>query len=312
MQSSLGPSHGVEPSATANVRRVAVIFNPVAGRRRRRLLLKVLGRLKRAGVVATLHVTQGPGDAERIARDLGPAAADRVVVAGGDGTIAEVVNGLAASRLPLAIVPLGTANVLAREIGLGFSPRAVAGTILAGQVRRKAAGRATGGDGSERRFVLMAGVGFDAGVVAALDPRLKRSTGRIAYALAFFSQWLRHHPQVFEPMIDGQARRAHSLIVAKARCYAGPFVVAPAARLDAPSFEVVLFERGRRRDILRYALALFTGRLAGAAGITTITATRVEISGPAGAPVHGDGDLMLRLPATFTVEPDAWSLVVPH
>ena len=131
-------------------RRLLVIHNPVAGRRRRKRFQAVLDLLERDGAALLLRATQGPGDATRIAREIRDGEADLVVAAGGDGTINEVVNGLVArglemegrlGTLPLAIVPLGTSNVLAAEIGLGRSPEAAARAIGEGPAVRISLGR---------------------------------------------------------------------------------------------------------------------------------------------------------------------------
>ena len=126
-------------------RRVNVIYNPTAGWRRRARLERVLERLGELGASVTLRETRGRGDAEMLARAADPAACDAVVAAGGDGTINEVMNGLDRRNLPLGIVPLGTANVLAAEIGLPREPRAQAEAIACGRPTTSIAAAPTGG-----------------------------------------------------------------------------------------------------------------------------------------------------------------------
>lgn len=288
------------------VRQVTVIFNPAAGRRRRRRLRRVLAALERRGVVVTLRVTMASGDAERFAREARLEGCDRLVVAGGDGTINEVINGVADPEMPLAIVPLGTANVLAHEIGLAASARSAAHAIVEGALRRIALGRA-----NSRRFVMMAGIGFDAAVVARVDARLKRVVGRLAYVVEIARMILRNSPVSYELVIDGAAHQAYSAIIAKGRRYGGWFVVAPAARLADPTLQVVLFARGRRRDILRYVVALATGRLSRLDDVTIVAARRVEVREPAGAPVQGDGDTLTHLPVEIDVVSEAVTIVMP-
>src|SRR5215471_9846969 len=141
-------------------RRLLVIFNPTAGRRKRRRLRRWLTALAALGAPVTLSETDRPQHAEALARAADPALFDAVAVAGGDGTINEAVNGLALSPLPLAIFPLGTANVLAAEIGLpsGITPLArlaafaPASPVWPGEAVAEAAS-------AGRRFLVMAGVG---------------------------------------------------------------------------------------------------------------------------------------------------------
>jgi YegS/Rv2252/BmrU family lipid kinase len=290
----------------ATAERILVIYNPVAGRRRRRFLSRVLEALERRGLSVRLEPTKKRGDAESLARGAKASGADRLVVAGGDGTINESLNGLEGPMPPLAIVPLGTANVLAHELGLGRRAEAVAAAIAEGQPRAVTLGLVNG-----RRFSMMAGVGFDAHVVRDVDPNLKRLIGKGAYALETLRQLFVFAPRFYDVTIDGAKRRAASVIVCNGHYYGGKFVAAPTARLDAPEFQVVLFERAGRLATLRYALALALNRLPKTAGVAILPARTVEIAGPAGEPVQADGDIVARLPARFDAIPEAARLVGP-
>src|SRR3546814_9912518 len=152
-----------------------------------------------------------------------------LVAAGGDGTINGVVNGLAGGGVPLALLPLGTANVLAAEIGLEESPAGIVRAILRGPAVPIHLGDVNG-----RHFTLMAGIGLDADVVAAVNPRLKRATGKFAYAVATLQRWLRYRRHRFRIEIDGVPHEAAAAVVANGRYYAGRFVCAGEARMPAP------------------------------------------------------------------------------
>lgn len=170
------------PTAPAAPRfaRLRVIFNPTAGSvgRRGQRLHAVLDLLRAAGVSLDLCPTAARGDARALAAAATPELCDAVVAAGGDGTINEVANGLldAGHGLPLGIIPLGTANVLALEMDLAITPQAIAGALLAGQPRPVPLARVDG-----RRFLLMGGAGFDAFVVDNVRLGLKRHAGKLAY-----------------------------------------------------------------------------------------------------------------------------------
>ena len=287
-------------------RRLLIIFNPAAGLRRRQRLEAVLQRLHGHACEVTLQETTGPGDAERFAAAVDAARYDALVVAGGDGTVNEAINGLGDARLPFAILPLGTANVLAAEIGLALDPDSVAAAIAHGRPRPITLGAANG-----RRFILMAGVGFDAHVVATVSTPVKRWLGKGAYALAMLRQlWAYDFPR-YEVAVDGATHRAGSVLIANARFYAGRFVAAPAADLQSPTFEVCLFERTGRCAALGYALALFTGRLPGLASYRMLTAERIQIQGRPGEPVQADGDVIATLSTRIEVLPGALELVYP-
>jgi YegS/Rv2252/BmrU family lipid kinase len=288
-------------------RRLLIIFNPVAGWRRRRRLAPVLAGVRARGCAIELRETGAPGDAERFAATADPEAFDLVVAAGGDGTVNETINGLASSGLPLALIPLGTANVLAAEIGLRTDPTAVADCVAEGEIRPIALGAANG-----RRFIVMAGAGFDAHVVARVSPRMKGWLSKGAYVLATLRELAAFGFPIYEVQADNTTWRAASVIVANGRHYAGRFVCAPKARLESESLQVCLFERPGRRAAVRYALALFSGRLPAAAGYRVIEARRVEVRGRPGEPLQGDGDVIGQLPATIEVLPGALALVHPR
>lgn len=298
---------------TAGARRLLVIYNPVAGSRRgrKRRYEAVLARLRAADCEITVRETTHRGDAEAFAATLTRAASDLLVVAGGDGTINEVVNGLtanprSAAALPLGIIPLGTANVLAIEIGLGLSPAAIAEALVAGMARPISLGEANG-----RRFLLMAGVGFDAHVVAGVDGRLKRWLGKGAYIWETLRQFRSYPFPRFRLVIDGEETAAYSVIAANARHYGGRFVIAEAASLETPSLEVCLFDRGGRWQAMRFAAALVLGQLPRLASVRHLRCRQLAIAGPAEDPVQGDGDIVASLPVQIRVLPDALSLVFP-
>lgn len=290
-------------------RRLVLIHNPAAGQRRRRKTEAVLALLRAAGCAIDLRPTTGPGDGAAIAAALTAADADLVVAAGGDGTINEVVNGLAAAPgpvPPLAILPLGTANVLAAEIGLATAGAAVARTVTHGQPRRIHLGRAGG-----RHFVLMAGVGLDAQAVAHVSLLLKRRAGKLAYVVAVLRQLLRYRFPVCRVEVDGIAYPARTVVVCNGRLYGGPFVVAPQACLEQPGFQVVMLQRGGVWNSLRYAAALLVGRLPRLRDVKIVAGRHVRIDGEAGAPVQGDGDVIAQLPVEITVADACLDLVYP-
>lgn len=298
------------------LRRLLVIHNPTAGARRLSRLNAVLGRLNAAGCQVSTVATGAAGDAERIAAAVDPASVDAVVAAGGDGTINEVANGLLAAAArgvavpPLGIVPLGTANVLARELRLSTAPRAVVGALLHGRPRPVVLGRCEGA-GGVRHFLMMAGVGFDAHVVDRVDAALKRRLGKGAYVWESLRGILNYRRQEFRLLIDGVPHQAASAIVARGHYYAGSYVVAPQARLELPMLHVCLFRRAGRWQVIRYATALLLNRLPNAEGYEVIPARHVEINGSDGDPIQGDGDTIGALPATITLAAQPLNLLVP-
>ena len=266
----------------------------------------MLTRLREHGCAVDLRETQAPGDAERFAAEADPAAFDVVVAAGGDGTVNETINGLARSGLPLGLIPLGTANVLATEIGLRTDPASLARCVALGRPRPVTLGVANG-----RRFILMAGAGFDAHVVAGVSVPMKRRLGKGAYVLSTLRQLLVFTFPSYEVLIDNTAQHAASVIVANGRYYGGRFVCAPDASLESATLRVCLFERSGRRATIGYALAMFTGRLPKLSSYRVIEARRIEIRGRPGEPLQGDGDIIGELDVAIEVLPNALDLIYP-
>ncbi len=294
---------------------VLLILNPIAGRRRRDLVDAVVARVRAEGWTVDVAETTAEGDACRLAETCDAGRYKVIAVAGGDGTINEVVNGLSrrsATAPPLAIVPLGTANVLAHELGLGFSAQSVAHTMTAGRELLVWPGEANGSEtlaDPPRCFSLMAGVGFDAMVVAGVTAPLKRRWGRGAYVWRALVEARRYRPVRYAVEVDGEAYEAATVIVTRARHYAGPYVVAPEAALDEPLLHVGLFERWGRMHALRFGVALLRGALPRTPGYRVLTGRRVRISVTDNAgerrrqPVQIDGDDALTLPVSIGLAP---------
>jgi YegS/Rv2252/BmrU family lipid kinase len=297
-------------------RRFLVVRNPAAGRRHPRLLEAVLAEVTARGHVAELRETHARGDARQLARDADSQSHDVVVAAGGDGTINEVVNGLMQRKsgdLALGIIALGTANVLAREIGVGTRVDRLAAALCDGPAVPVHVGRLTLADGVQSFFLLMVGAGFDAHVVAGVDGGLKRRLGKSAYVWRTLAEMVRYRDRRYRVEVDGNSCHAASVICSKGRHYGGPFVVAPAADLRSPALSVCLFERGGRLQVVRYGVALVTGRLPSAQGYRIIDARRVHISaGDAAEPVQVDGDHFASLPVDIDLAPRQLRLLMPR
>jgi diacylglycerol kinase (ATP) len=294
-------------------RRLLVIYNPTSGRRKRRKLERFLFHLDRLGAAVALRETTAPRHAEALARAADPAHIDAVVVAGGDGTINEAVNGLAGSPLPLAVLPLGTANVLANEIGLPRRSAALARIAAFAPARPVWPGEAIaeGGAGGARRFLIMAGLGFDAEVVEHLDLALKRRTGKLAYVASIFGRLRDYRPCFYRGEIDGAAVMGASLVAAKAHFYGGRFVLAPAARLEEPSLQIVVFEHAGRGAALGYMAAMSLGLLQRCRSLSVLPGKSVRLLEPTGAALQLDGDVQLRLPARIGIAATPLKLVAP-
>ncbi len=292
-----------------------IVYNPTAGRRRVALLWRVLDVLAANGVRLDLVRTDRAGHAATLAREAVLLGARLVVAAGGDGTIAEVARGLQGTGAALGIIPLGTANVLANELGLSFVPQACAAALAFGRTRALWPGVATGASG-ERLFVQMLGVGFDAAVVHRLPLGLKRVAGRGAYVVQSLREMARYSFQPVIVRLDGVETQAASVVVTKGRLYAGRYELAPAARSAEPGFQVALFgHAGAHASALGgplgaalYGSALPLGLLPRAPGLRLVQAREIEVAGS--LPVQTDGDPSGSAPLRIVDAPEPIRVVV--
>lgn len=305
-----GPTARAGLPATLGRRNILLIYNPVAGRRHKGFFADVLDGLVTHGCSLTIRETGWAGHAVDLAGSASGEDYDAVVVAGGDGTVNEVVNGLGPTAPPLGIIPLGTANVLAREIGLPARAAEVVAAIRGGPVLWAHLGE-TASAHDARVFVLMLGAGFDARVVAGVTPRLKRMLGKFAYVWRSVVEILRYKDARYRVIVDGRAWRGASVVVANGRHYGGPYIVAAAASLVAPRLDVCVFQRAGRRAAIGYSVSLLLGRMARHRDVVFLEGREIRIEGRPHEPVQADGDIIGRLPVTVTLSDRRLPLIVP-
>ena len=276
--------------------RVCLIVNPLARWHRRWMVGALIRKLNARGCAVVVRYTRRAGDAEQYAAGVLTANTDVLVVAGGDGTINEVINGLSDRDIALAILPVGTANVLAGEIGIQGVSR-LARAIVARNTKPTFVGIANG-----RRFAVMVGVGFDCRVVERVSFKLKRRLGKVAYFLTTLSQITAYQPRQYFVSIDNTEYVGSAVLVAKGKYYGGRFIVTPNSRVTDPSFQIAIFERAGRRNLLRYAAALVLGLIPKLRDVKIYTSETLEIRGPIGEGVQADGDIVATLPLRITVD----------
>ena len=297
--------------ATPRFRNAALIYNPLSGRlrwKRQRDLDRATHLLDAYGIRIVRIPTTGAGSATALAREQVAAGRDLIIACGGDGTVNEVVNGMAGSRVPLALLPAGTGNVLAKELGLPWDIWRAAEYIPAGEVRRIALGRA-----GERYFICMAGVGVDANTVYRLSVKTKLSLGMLAYWIESFRQLLEYEFPLFSVRVEGQSFQAALLVVSRTKNYGGPVQLTRRADLFSDEFEVCLFQRRNRFLYLLYFLALQMGLLERFRDVRFLRTRRVEAQpGNQRIQVQVDGELAGALPMDFVIVPEALSLLVPR
>ncbi len=288
---------------------MVIVFNPVAGRRRAHLLWRVLDVLVANGIRLDLAETHRAGHAEVLAREAVRRGEPMVVAAGGDGTIAEVANGLMGSATRLGVIPLGTANVLAHELHLPFAPKAVAAALAFGRTCTLWPGQAHGRDG-DRLFVQMLGVGFDAHVVRNMPYPLKKMFGKGAYVMQSMRELVRYKFPMIRMRIDNTETEAASVIISKGRLYGGRFRLAADAVSGDPGFSVVLFDRSGPAAAMLYGAALPLNLLGRAPGVRHIRARRIDFMQNENVPAQTDGDSAGFAPLSVTDAPGPIHVIV--
>jgi len=283
--------------------RIAIIRNPNAGRQNGPFIAKVAKRLSRAGYPVEILDTQAPGHATEIARDLAEGGkADLIIAAGGDGTIREVATGLKDHKLPVGLIPAGTANVLARELGYlphgRRSSRHVVHTLMAKNVINLYPFSVTL-DGESHLGFCWLGAGFDAAVLSRVSPKLKAVIGRLAFVPATVRTLFVTHggPDIHWRTVRGQKDAGGEgscrwLVAANIQRYAGPFILTRRTAVGEPGLACLMMTgRGlfaRMLDQLMLALGRLDRR---AEPLALEVGTTLKLGG-ADVPLQLDGDYL--------------------
>jgi YegS/Rv2252/BmrU family lipid kinase len=295
--------------------RACVIFNPTAKGDKARHFRQHLDAVAHD---ATLLHTTGPGDASRLAAQAVQDGFDTVVAAGGDGTLNEVVNGLASqpealAAVRLGVLPLGTVNVFARELGLSLRYEADWQTILQGRETRVDLPRAewsVAGARQVRFFCQLGGAGLDARAIQLVNWPLKKRIGPLAYVLAGV-QALREATAPITASGAGWQAAGELVLLGSGRLYGGAFRLFPEARLDDGMLHGCVFPLANWATLARVAPALLLrGRLPESA-VKRFHGTTLSLRAGGDVPFEVDGELVGRLPVTFHVEPRRLRVLVP-
>jgi YegS/Rv2252/BmrU family lipid kinase len=297
--------------------KITVILNPIAGRKRPKRFHKALQTLKSRGLSPTVLKTQRRGDAYRFALSEVEKETSGVLVAGGDGTVNEVVGGLTGSEVRLGVLPLGTANVFALETGIPFDPARAAQVFLEGKPSKIPLGRIrlmslSRDEIEERNFLLWSGAGFDAGVLREFDRALLPLLGKAAYVYTGLKVVSRYTSVPISVRTDGgDVFAGYSAIVARIRRYGGRFQLAPRASLFNDRFDLVLFESPGPWNMLRYAVGIVMRRHIYYRDVRYVQVAELDMNSEEEVYVQVDGDLVGRLPAHFEITRDALTVMLP-
>ena len=289
---------------------IFLINNPEAKKSSERKIMLASRFLELRGYKVEVFFTTHRGHAENIARKALDKSPSLIIAAGGDGTFNEVINGIAGSEAPMAILPLGTTNVLAKELGI---PENVEGAmeIAVGRTPKPVSlGKIVITRHSSlvtRHFCLMAGIGFDGEAVFGINEAFKKFSGKGAYIYNGIKTLCRFDPGELTFDVDGKSYSGFSAIVGKASRYGGNFRVTPDARLTDPALYICIFKGKKRLDIFRYVVGVATGSHLGFKDVEYLKAEKIQIDGK--AHIQLDGDYFGKTPAKIEVAPDLVRLI---
>lgn len=287
----------------------AGFLNPIAWQVSQNEVIDAIVRAWRAaGWTVAVQATNGPGHATLLARAAALRDYDMVAAVGGDGTVNEVVNGLARTQTALVAVPYGTVNVWVRELALPVNPVAAAQALVDGQVRVVDLGRA-----NERYFLLMAGIGIDAAVTSEVRREEKRRLGVLAYLLRVLSLSHSYRGTRAEISLDGRRIKGRVLqvVVGNSRLYAGVLQVTHQAVIDDGLLDVCVIRGNHLYSLPRHALSIILRRHTFNPEIEYYRARTIGIAASAPLPVQVDGEAIGYTPMSFEVVPRALRVVLP-
>ena len=311
------------------MRRVALIHNPQSGQSlfpRDKALARAMDILRDTGVEADALETDGPGSARNLARAAMRNGYDTVLACGGDGTVHETLQALVGSEVALGVVPLGTANALAQDLGLGTSPVDAVRRLLTATPTPVPVGRIFYRDknGLERScfFTVAAGIGADALLMASMDAGLKRRFGYVLYLIEATRIWATNPFPLFNAMFSmsgsGETRKADisQLLAVRVRSFGGVLgTLAPGATLRNDTLSLITFKTRSRFRYLRFLLAVVAGRQTFSNDVELLEATSVECQTRNGSKhtiyVEADGEVLGALPARMDVAPQMLTLLIP-
>jgi diacylglycerol kinase (ATP) len=286
------------------VNSTVVILNPAAyGERANRLR----SRVESLARDCTLYATAGPGQAESISRRAAAEGFEKIVAAGGDGTVNEVVNGLAGSAATLGLLPIGTVNVFAMELGLPSHNLEMCWEIIQNDKTRLIDLPNANG----KYFVQLAGVGLDAQAVKETSAVLKRNFGPLSYLVSAAQIATRQPPRLFLESEDSALKEGSLILVGNGRRYGGPFPFFKHAVIDDGLLDVVAFKQLGYLEIIKYLQDVFFSSEIRLPEVEYFQTRRLRVTSDQEVPVELDGELVGNCPVEFQIRERTLRVLAP-
>jgi YegS/Rv2252/BmrU family lipid kinase len=291
-------------------KKILIIKNPVSSNgRKNKFVDKVIDNLREKSAQVTVYETKAAGDGISFLLNLNENF-DVIVAAGGDGTINEVINGMVHHQAtPLALIPAGTTNVLAKELNLSRRVSKVTNVILQGMAKSVYLGQLNG-----RRFSMMVGVGYDAWVVNNVNLNVKKRFGKLAYVISMLKELFTFGKQTFIAEIDGKQTSVSSMIITQGKYYAGSFVLSRQASLSNANMQAIVIDTESRFKFFLTVFALPLGMMEALPFVKSIAAKEIKIKSLESKPdldvLQIDGDPAGLMPAVLKIEEQPITILV--
>jgi YegS/Rv2252/BmrU family lipid kinase len=298
-------------SQPATTRRLAAIYNPTSGGGHyRRHVPFIVESLEAFGFAVERRPTEHPGHASELAARAVADGVDVICAIGGDGTVNEVINGMAGSGVPLAVIPTGSVNVLAIERGLPLDPLDACRLVAQHHVITVDLGLA-----GDRYFVLMAGAGIDAAVVSSLNPNLKRALKEAAFVIQGFAKYLTADSPLIRVETDEECVEGYFVVLGNASNYGGSFGVTPLADMRDGLLDVSVLTDKSFFEFAGYWLAALLSNPMQHSKVRYFRTRAARLSLAPGETgevlVQTDGEPAGRLPIECRIAPGALSIITP-
>lgn len=288
--------------------KICLVANPIAGQGRAAEIARISTKeFKRLGYVADLRFTERIGHGAILARQAVETGYGVVVAIGGDGTIYEVANGIANSAVILGIIPGGTTNVLSVELGLPSSPQEAINLILRGKTRKIDVGLTS----TQKHFLLVAGIGFDAAVVRNLDYSLKRRVRNFAFVVSGFKALISYKVPKLSIEIDGKSYKGSFVVIGNSRHYGLIFSITTKAKIDDGLLDICIFHGLKKLSYYKYLIGVLTHTHLMFKDVTYLQTTKVKIKSNRRTYVQADGELAGELPMEFEILPGFLGVITP-
>jgi YegS/Rv2252/BmrU family lipid kinase len=306
------------------MQKAVLLYNPLSGRRRDRRVHdveKAAGVLRRAGKEISFVPTRGAADAMEQVREFIAHGYDTIFACGGDGTVHDLLQGIVGTDAALGVIPLGTANALAHDLGIPLTPEKAAQAALTAQHKRIAVGRVEfadfHGNPAARYFTVAVGIGVDAHLFYKLNSGVKNRLGMAAYYAKAWNLWMTHKMERFRMQSDGQEHSLTELLAVRIRYFGGVMrELAPGASLASDDLRLLMSHTDSRLSYLRYVVRGMVGAQWSVPGIELRNSQQVACTYEAPASsrkvyVEADGELLGTLPVKIYSVPDAVTLLMP-